>query len=144
MAPSPSFANPSDQKVKEILSGMKRVAVVGISAKPDRASHGIARFLSGLGLEVIGVNPVLEEKVLDLEIYPSLDEVPGKVDVVDVFRRGDTVGPIFEAAIARGDGCVWLQEEVINEEAAAQGVEAGLDVVMDRCIYKEWLRLLNG
>jgi predicted CoA-binding protein len=144
MSDSAAFSNPSDERVKEILAGMKRVAVIGISAKEDRASHGIARFLQGRGLEVVGVNPVLEEPVLGLEIYPSLAEVPGKVDVVDVFRRGDTVGPIFDEAIARGDGCVWLQEEVVNDEAAARGVAAGLDVVMDRCIYKEWLRLLNG
>jgi predicted CoA-binding protein len=144
MAQSPVFANPADERVKEILAGMKRVAVVGISAKPDRASHGIARFLKGLGLEVVGVNPVLNEDVLGLAIYPTLADVPGKVDVVDVFRRGDTVGPIVDEAIARQDGCVWLQEEVVNEEAAARGAAAGLDVVMDRCIYKEWLRLLNG
>ena len=144
MTETTSFSNPPDDRVKEILSGMKRVAVVGISAKTDRASHGIARFLQGLGLEVVGVNPVLTEPVLGMDIYPSLTDVPGRVDLVDVFRRGETVGPIIEDAAARGDGCVWLQEDVINPEAAQAGVDAGLDVVMDRCIYKEWLRLMNG
>lgn len=108
MTDTTPFNNPPDPRVKEILEGMKRVAVVGISAKEDRASHGIARFLQGLGLDVVGVNPVLTEPVLGMEIYPSLMEVPGQVDVVDVFRRSDTVGPIIEAAAARGDSCVWL------------------------------------
>ena len=144
MIDTSSFSNPPDARVKEILSEMKRVAVVGISAKEDRASHGIARFLQGLDLDVVGVNPVLEEPVLGMTIYPSLAEVPGKVDLVDVFRRSDTVGPIIEAAAARGDGCVWLQEDVVNPEAAQEGADAGLDVIMNRCIYKEWLRLMNG
>jgi len=138
------FKNPSDDRIKTILTDMKRVAVIGISAKEDRARHGIAKFLKGLGLEVVGVNPVLEQPVLDLEIYPSLAEVPGKVDIVDVFRRSETIAPIMDAAIQRGDSCVWLQENVVNEEVAQKGADAGVDVIMDRCIYKEWLRLLNG
>ncbi|PID81875.1 CoA-binding protein [bacterium DOLZORAL124_64_63] len=123
---------------------MKRIAVIGLSAKEDRASHGIARFLKGQGFEVIGVNPVLQEKVLGLDIYPSLDQVPGKVDVVNVFRRSDQVPPIVQAAVRRGDRCVWMQENVINPAAAALAAEAGLDVLMDVCLYKEWLRLMNG
>lgn len=144
MPDNSTFANPGDERIREVLAGMKRVAVVGISAKPDRASHGIARFLLGQGLEVVGVNPVLSEPVLGITVYPSLADVPGPVDLVDVFRRSDTVGPVMDEAIARGDGCVWLQEEVVNPEAAAKGLAAGLDVIMDRCIYKEWLRLMNG
>ncbi len=144
MADSAPFTNPPDEKLKDILSGMKRIAVVGLSAKEDRASHGIAMFLNGRGLEVVGVNPMLKEPVLGLKIYPSLLDVPGKVDVVDVFRRSETVGPIVDAAISRGDSCIWMQEEVVNPEAARKGQEAGLDVIMDRCLYKEWLRLMNG
>ncbi len=138
------FSNPADERVHSILSEMKRIAVVGISAKEDRASHGIARFLVGQGFEVIGVNPILKDPVLGIEIYPSLEDVPGKVDVVDIFRRSDQVGPIVDAAIARGDKCVWMQEQVINPEAAAKAAAAGLDVLMDVCLYKEWLRLMNG
>lgn len=138
-----AFTNPDDERIRKILQDMKRVAVVGISAKEDCASHGIARFLVGLGLEVVGVNPVLKEPVLGMEIYPSLADVPGKVDIVDVFRRSDTVPPVVAEAVARADGCVWMQEGVVNEEAAAEAHAAGLDVIMDRCIYKEWLRLLN-
>ena len=136
--------NPSDETLKEILSGMKRVAVVGISAKPDRASHGIARFLVGQGFDVVGVNPVLKEDVLGLRIYASLAEVPEPVDVVDVFRRSDAVPPVIDEAIAMKAGAVWLQEDVVHEEAAAKARAIGIEVVQDRCIYKEWLRLMNG
>jgi predicted CoA-binding protein len=136
--------NPSDETVRNILSGMKRVAVVGLSAKEDRASHGIARFLVGQGLDVVGVNPVLKEDVLGLEIHGELADVPPPVDVVDVFRRSDAVPAIVDAAIALGAGCVWLQEGVVHEEAAARVRAAGLEVVSDRCLYKEWLRLMNG
>lgn len=144
MTSNTPFANPGDDRVRQILAGMKRVAVVGISPKPDRASHGITRFLLGRGLEVVGVNPLLNEPVLGVPVYATLAEVPGAVDLVDVFRRGETVMPVMDEAIARGDGCVWLQEDVVNPEAALKGAAAGLDVIMDRCIYKEWLRLMNG
>ncbi len=144
MAEDRQFQNPSDETVARILNTMKRVAVVGISAKEDRASHGIARFLKGLGLEVIGVNPVLEEPVLDLPLYKSLSDIPGPVDMVDVFRRADTIAPVIDEAIARGDGSVWLQEHVVNHAEACRAADAGLDVVMDRCVYKEWLRLVNA
>jgi len=139
-----TVSNPPDDRIKNILTDMKRIAVVGISAKEDRASHGIARFLVGQGFEVVGVNPVLKEPVLGMEIYPSLKDVPGTVDVVNVFRRSDQVGPIVESAIERGDKCIWMQEQVINSEAAAAASAAGLDVLMDVCLYKEWLRLMNG
>ncbi len=132
-----------DAAVADILRTMKRVAVVGISDKPERASHGITKFLQGLDLEVSGVNPMLQE-VLGVKVYPELADVPGPVDVVDVFRRSDTVGPVVDAAVAAGARCVWMQEGVVNEEAAKVARDAGLTVIMDRCIYKEWLRLLNG
>jgi predicted CoA-binding protein len=132
-----------DSRIKEILSGMRRVAVVGLSPKEDRASHGIARWLIGRGVEVVGVNPAHTE-ILGVPVYADLEAVPGPVDVVDVFRRSDTVGPVVEAAVARGDGAVWMQEGVANAEAAAVAERAGIPVVMDRCIYKEWLRLING
>lgn len=137
-------ANPSDDRMREILGGMKRVAVVGLSAKPDRASHGIARFLVGQGFEVVGVNPVLKEDVLGIKVYASLTDVPDPIDVVDVFRRSETVPPVVDEAIAVKAGTVWMQEEVIHEEAAAKARAAGLDVIQDRCLYKEWLRLMNG
>jgi len=136
--------NPPDERIHEILAGMKRVVVVGLSAKEDRASHGIARFLVGQGFDVVGVNPMLKEDVLGIRVYPTLAEVPGSIDVVDVFRRSDTVPPVVDEAIAMKAGMIWMQEDVVHEEAAAKARAAGIDVVQDRCIYKEWLRLMNG
>jgi len=136
--------NPGDDRIREILAGMKRIAVVGLSAREDRASHGVARFLVGQGFDVVGVNPVLKEDVLGIRIYPSLAEVPGPIDVVDVFRRSDTVPPIIDEAIAMKAGAIWLQEDVVHEEAAAAARAVGIDVIQDRCLYKEWLRLMNG
>jgi predicted CoA-binding protein len=136
--------NPSDEKIREILSNMKRVAVVGLSAKSDRASHGIARFLVGQEFQVVGVNPVLKEDVLGLIIYPSVSDVPEPIGVVDVFRRSDAVPPIVDEAIAKNADAIWLQEGVVHEEASAKARAAGIEVVQDRCIYKEWLRLMNG
>jgi len=132
-----------DARLTQILQSMQRVAVVGLSPKQDRASHGIARWLIGRGLDVVGVNPGHTE-ILGVPVYPSLGDVPGPVDVVDVFRRSETVAPIVDEAIARGDRAVWLQEGVKNAEAAARATAAGVPIVSDRCIYKEWLRLLNG
>ena len=93
---------------------------------------------------MIGVNPVLKEEVLGIKVYPSLADVPGPVDVVDVFRRSDTVPAVMDEAIAMKAPVVWLQEGVVHEEAAATARAAGLDVIQDRCLYKEWLRLMNG
>ncbi len=132
-----------DELMRSMLGSMRRVAVVGISDKPERASHGIARFLIGKGFEVVGVNPTLDE-VLGVKVYPSLADVPGPVDVVDVFRRSDAVPAIVEKAVERGDKAVWLQEGVSHPEAEAAARAAGLDVVSDRCIYKDWLRLMNA
>jgi predicted CoA-binding protein len=144
MVESPSPTNPTDDQIRKILDGMKRVAVVGLSAKADRASHGIAKFLVGQGFEVVGVNPVLKEDVLGIPVYATLSTIPGPVDVVDVFRRSETVPPVMDEAIAIKAPVVWLQEGVVHEEAAAKARDAGLDVIQDRCLYKEWLRLMNG
>jgi predicted CoA-binding protein len=133
----------NDDAIKQMLSDMSRVAVVGMSPKPDRASHGISRWLIGLGVEVVGVNPG-HTSILDRPVYPDLASVPGKVDIVDIFRRSEAVGPIVEEALARGDRAIWMQEGVVNEEAAERAEAASVPVVMDRCLYKEWLRLLNG
>ena len=137
----PGWPN-SDEVMERILRQAKRVAVVGLSAKEDRASYGVARWLQSKGYEVIGVNPVLKE-FPDAEVYPDLESIPGKVDLVDVFRRSDAVPPIVDSAIAIGAGAVWLQEGVVHLEAGRKAQEAGLDVVMDRCVFREGLRLLD-
>ncbi len=139
--------NPSDAVIREILGSMKCVAVVGLSAKQDRASHGVARFMIGKGFEVIGVNPLLAgQDVLGLEIVEDLVAAGADttVDVVNVFRRSETVPPVIDAAIAIGTTSIWLQEGVVHETAAQKARDAGINVIQDRCLYKEWLRLMNG
>jgi predicted CoA-binding protein len=132
-----------DTAIKRLLDNMQRIAVVGISLKEDRASHGIAKFLVGQGFDVVGVNPALTE-ALGVPVYPRVADVPGKIDVVDVFRRSDALPAIVDDAIAKQVGAIWMQEGVVHEEAAAKAAAAGIDVVMDRCLYKEWLRLMNA
>lgn len=137
------YLGSDDAALKRLLESMRRIAVVGISAKEERASHGIAKFLIGQGFDVVGVNPTLTE-ALGVPVYPTLSDVPGEIDVVDVFRRSEAVPEIVDEAIAKGVGAVWLQEGVVHEAAAAKADAAGLGVVMDRCIYQEWLRLMNA
>jgi uncharacterized protein len=144
MAAEHEPSNPPDAVVAKVLADMRRIAVVGLSARPDRASYGVTRFLVGRGLDVVGVNPALDEDVLGLTIYRELADVPGPVDVVDVFRRSDAVPAIIDQAIAGGVRAVWLQEGVVHEQAAAKARAAGLTVIQDRCLYKEWLRLRDG
>ena len=134
---------PPPEKIKEILTSYKVVAIVGLSDNKMRPSHRIGMFLKARGYEVIPVNPAYET-VLGLKSYKSLVEVPKDVDIVDIFRKPEAVGPIVDETIEKGAKVVWLQEGVINIEAARKARDAGLTVVMDRCIYKEYAKLLMG
>lgn len=131
-----SFENPSAEEIRDLLERVRHVAVVGLSPKPDRPSYGVARYLQSHGYHIIPVRPATAE-VLGEPAYPGLREVPGPIDVVDVFRAPEHVGPIVEACIERGVGALWLQEGVVNEEAARRAREAGMVVVMDRCMKKD-------
>lgn len=122
--------------IRDILARSKVIAVVGLSSKPHRPSYGVARYLQNMGYRIIPVNPN-ETEVLGERSYPQLDDVPIKVDIVDVFRRSEYVPPVVESAIAIGARMVWMQEGVVHEGAAARARSAGLDVVMDRCLLKE-------
>lgn len=119
-----------------ILKRSKIIAVVGLSSKPHRPSHGVARYLQSVGYHIIPVNPN-ETEVLGEKSYRRLEDVPIKVDIVDVFRRSEFVPSVVESAIAIGAKMVWMQEGVVHEEAAARARAAGLEVVMDRCLLKE-------
>ena len=125
-----------DDVIDRILDGTKTVAVVGLSDKPDRPSHVVARYLRGKGYRVIPVNPMIRE-VLGEKSYASLAEIPGGVDLVDVFRKSETVPAIAEEAIRIGAKYFWMQEGVANEEARTRLAAAGIPVVMDRCVKKE-------
>ena len=136
-------ANPSDDELRALLRGAKRIAVVGLSPKPDRPSHRIARRLIDWGYEVVPVRPALAE-VLGRKAYARLADVPGTVDLVDVFRAPGEIGPIVDDCIARGLPALWLQEGVVNEAEAARARAAGITVVMDRCISVDHRRLLGA
>jgi len=123
------------EEEEEIFKKYHTIAVVGASPDPERHSNAVMGYLKDNGYRVIPVNPTVE-KVLGLKSYPDLRSVPGKIDIVDVFRAPDRVMPTVEEAIAVGAKVLWLQEGVINEAAAAKARQAGLVVVMDRCIAK--------
>lgn len=127
-------------QISEILDSAKTVAVVGLSSSPLRPSYGVAAYLQHHGYDIIPVNPTING-ALGKKACPSLTEVTAKVDIVDIFRRSDAVEPIVDEAIARGDvKCIWMQEDVVNERAAEKARNAGIFVVMDRCILKEHRR----
>lgn len=127
--------DPADP-VRDLLSRSRVIAVVGLSSKSHRPSYGVARYLQSVGYRVIPVNPN-EVEVLGAKCYARLEDVPLKVDIVDVFRRSEFVPAVVESAIAIGARSVWLQEGVVHEAAAARARSAGLAVVMDRCLLKE-------
>ena len=124
----------------KILKEYRTVAIVGASSDPERPSFRVVRYLSKHGYNVIPVNPN-EREILGMTCYPNLSSIPEKVEVVDIFRKSEAVMPIVEEAIRIGAKAIWMQEGVINEEAAARARDAGLLVVMDKCMRKEHLRL---
>lgn len=124
-----------------ILRSAKTIAVVGLSSRPVRASFGVSRFLQRQGYRVIPVNPN-EKEVLGERAYPSLKDVPDEIDIVSVFRRSSKVPEVVDDAAQKGARCLWMQEGVVNKDAAQRAEAAGIPVVMDRCIMKELARLL--
>jgi predicted CoA-binding protein len=127
--------------IKEILETFRSIAVVGLSTHAWRASFGVSRFMQNMGYRIIPVNPN-ETEVLGEKAYASLDEVPYPIEIVNIFRRSEYVPEIVEAAIRRGAKVVWMQEGVVHDEAAEIARQAGIEVVMDRCILKEHMRYL--
>jgi len=125
-----------EDRIAEILDGSRTVAVVGISDKPDRPSHVVAKYLQDRGFRVIPVNPMIDD-VLGERAYRSLSEIPGKVDLVDVFRKSAYVPPIAEEAVRIGARFFWMQEGVTSEPAREILDAAGIPWVMDRCVKKE-------
>ena len=122
--------------IYELLLRAKTIAVVGLSESPMRPSHGVSAYMQGAGYRIVPVNPRIAE-ALGEKSYPSLLDVPEKIDLVDVFRRPEHVDEIVEQAIQLKIPAIWLQEDVINERAAEKARKAGMFVVMDRCILKE-------
>jgi predicted CoA-binding protein len=129
--------------MQELFSAVHVIAVVGLSDDASRPSHGVAAYLQRAGYRIIPVNPSVPE-VLGEKSYASLREIPEKIDLVDVFRKSDAVGPIADDAIAIGAKYLWLQEGVINQAAAEKAAKAGLQVIMDKCMLKEHRVLKNS
>lgn len=121
---------------EDILRSSRIVAIVGLSANPDRPSYRVANYLKENGYTIIPVNPS-EKMILDEACYPSLSSILGRVEIVDIFRKPEDVLPIVLEAIEIGANTIWMQEGVINEEAANKAKEAGLKVVMNKCMLKE-------
>jgi predicted CoA-binding protein len=132
--PTGSSAGPD--AIAELLRASRVIAVVGLSSKRARASFGVAQYLQSAGYRIIPVNPN-ESEVLGEKAYAKLEDVPGKIDIVDIFRRSEEVPPVVESAIRAGAKAVWMQEGVVHPQAAERARQAGLFVAMDVCILKE-------
>ena len=131
-----------DEDIAELLSGARTIAMVGASDRPDRASHGVMRFLQDWGYRVIPVNPQITGEHIHGEfVWRELAQIGVPIDIVDIFRRPEAAGDAVDQAIFIGAKAVWMQLGVINEDAAARAEAAGLKVVMDRCPKIEISRL---
>lgn len=137
-----SWSPPADDRVRELLKKARTIAVVGLSSNPDRPSHGVAAFLQSKGYRVIPINPK-EDAILEEKSYPDLESLNEQVDIVEVFRRSEHTPEIVKSAVNSGAPVVWLQEGVHSEEAAEIGLKNGLMVIMDRCMAKEYRRLID-
>jgi predicted CoA-binding protein len=138
----PQKPDPQRQAIDALLRNTRTIAVVGASDKPGKPSHRVTFYLMHAGFEVYPVNPTITE-LGGRPAFPDLRTVPVNIDIVDVFRRPEQVGPVVDEAIAVGAKAVWMQEGIVNEEAAAKARAAGLVVIMDRCVMKEHRRMLG-
>lgn len=132
----------TSEYLASILKSVKTIALVGASPKPVRASYIVMKYLQKKGFRVIPVNPgVAGQEILGETVYAALEDIPHKIDMVDIFRSSEAAGPITDSAIAIGAKVVWMQLGIVNEEAAQRAEEAGLQVIMDRCPKIEYSRL---
>lgn len=138
------FENPSPQAIGALLRRARTVAVVGLSPNENRPSHRVARAMQGFGWRIVPVRPAVTE-VLGETAYATLDDIPEAlrrdIDLVDVFLAPERVGPVVDRAIALGLPAIWLQDGVIDEAAAQRARDAGLTVVMNRCVWRDWVPL---
>ena len=142
MVSAAPFQNPDDETVRRLLERVRRIAVVGLSPKPHRDSHRVARYLLERGYEIAPVYP-REEEILGRKVHRRVQDVPGTVDLVDVFRRSEELPETIDDALAARAGGLWLQLDCIDESGARRARDAGLLVVMDRCLMVEHARLLG-
>jgi predicted CoA-binding protein len=133
-------SNASSAEIAELLKGAKTIAVVGLSPKPDRPSHGVSAYMQAQGYHIIPVNPGYTE-ILGEKAYKSLLDVPEPIDIVDIFREPSAVPEIVDQAIQKKAKAIWMQEGIVHNAAAEKARVAGLKVVMNKCIYKEHVKL---
>jgi predicted CoA-binding protein len=138
------FANPSDEQREQLLREAKTIAVVGLSDNPERTSYLIAQAMQAAGYKILPVNPKLKGPVLGENPYASLSEIDQPVDIVNIFRRSEMVLPIVEEAVKIKPKAIWMQQGVINEEAARLAQEHGIMVIMDRCIKVDHALLIKA
>jgi len=131
------FENPDARARCALLTSVKNIAVVGLSPNPARPSHGVARAMMGFGFNIIPVNPAVKE-VLGQKAYPRLADIPARIDLVDVFRRSEFVDAVVDECLVLGLKALWIQEGIVNTPAAERARDAGMTVVMDRCIYRDF------
>ena len=137
-----TFANPDEAAIRSLLEEVKRVVVVGLSPKPHRDSNRIARYLREQGYEVVPVYP-REDEILGQKVYRCVRDVPGPIDLVNVFRRSEDLPAVFDDILASGATAVWTQLGCVDEDGARRAREAGLTVVMNRCVMVDHARLLG-
>lgn len=142
VSPNGKWRNPSDDEIARFLKAAKRIAIAGLSSNPARPSNEAARFLLSKGYEIVPVNPQ-ETEVLGLKAYPDLRSVPGAIDLVDCFRRSEAVGETIDEGLSLGIKNFWLQEGVRDEGRGLFVRQKGGLIVMDRCIAKEYARLMK-
>ena len=137
-----SFTNPDAEHIRAMLTGVKTIAVVGFSPRPGRPSNNIARAMQRYGFRIIPVRPAISEG-LGEKAYRELSAVPDPIDLVNVFRAGEFIPAIVEECLRLGLKKIWMQEGAVNEEAAERAVAGGMTVVMDRCILRDYTRLMT-
>ena len=135
-----NFQNPTPEDIKALLQRVKTIAVVGLSPKPDRPSFGVSQAMQRFGYRIVPVRPGIDE-ALGEKAYAKLADIPFPVDLVNVFRESAAIPGVVAETLAIGAPAIWIQEGIVHDEAAEQARAAGLTVVMDRCIYKDYVAL---
>jgi hypothetical protein len=135
-----SFANPDDASLRALLDRVRTIAVIGLSPQPARPSYRVAQAMQRYGYRIVPVRPLVDE-VLGEKAYASLADIPFAVDLVDVFRAAEHVPAIVEQCLALHLPAIWIQEGIVHEDAALRAQASDMNVVMDRCLLKEYVRL---
>jgi len=136
-----NFQNPATDQITALLTRVRTIAVVGLSPKPDRPSYGVSQAMQRFGYRIVPVRPAVDS-VLGEKAYARLADIPFPVDLVNVFREAAAIPGVVDECLAMGAPALWIQEGIVHDAAAEKARAAGLTVVMDRCIYKDYLRLM--